>query len=352
MDRLDFEILRAMSPGGEARFWASRRLVDPRITARAIGDQVGISETGARMRLRALAERGYLRGSEVWPNPSLFDVSIVTADLPVRTGEEAARLLEELALVDGVTFARDLMDEEDRRVRVYFVSDTPQETARRSALLKRLTPRGGLRGPTPYWVPPCESPLTRLDWKILRALRARPDAPLRELAELLGVGLKTTARRYHHLLETRACWWTSNALSEEVPAALLAIACRGPAERAEVARAIVPIAAPWMPVAADGFGVPPSENSSDLVGLVLFETPRALEATVRRVQSVAGVVAVRRSFALGSASFPRWFDARIAERLGPEPGMTRRPTTGRSTPRTRAPDRGTEGGPRSATPPG
>ena len=163
MDALDFAILRRLSPDGEARFWGTRRLIDPRVSAREVGDAVGISETGARARLRSLAERGYLRGLQVWPNPSLFGASLASVEIPVTDTRQVAKLFAELSLVEGVTFARDLLDETDRKVRVFFVSDNPTAAARRVGLLRRLSPSGSIRGPDPYWIPPCTKELTGLD---------------------------------------------------------------------------------------------------------------------------------------------------------------------------------------------
>ncbi|HXW67485.1 MAG TPA: winged helix-turn-helix transcriptional regulator [Thermoplasmata archaeon] len=313
MDEIDLRIYRFLSGDGLVRFWGSRRVLDPRVSAREIAERVGLSEAGVRARLKALKDRGYLRGREVWLNPSLFGGSLAYVEIPIHGPEEAARLFDELALVDAVTFARDLLDEEDRKLRAYFVTESEASSARRVALLRRLAAGAPIRGPSAYWVPPCDRALTSLDWKLLGALRARPDATLAGVARAAGLGLKTTARRFRQLLDSRACWWTANSASEELPLALLSIGIADAPSRAPVAAAIARAEASWMPVAPDGLGVPPG-SPAPLAGLLPAEAPASLERSVRRVLGLPGVTGVRRTFALGSRSYPGWFDERLSGR--------------------------------------
>ena len=83
VDPLDFSIYRYLSPRGEARFWAGRSIVDPEVPAREIADHVGISENGVRARLRGLAQKGFLKGRAVTPNPGPFGARVFMADLAV-----------------------------------------------------------------------------------------------------------------------------------------------------------------------------------------------------------------------------------------------------------------------------
>jgi DNA-binding Lrp family transcriptional regulator len=315
VDATDYAIYRSLSPDGLIRFWGARRLVDPRVSAREISEKVGLSEAGVRVRLKGLEERGYLRGRETGINPSLFGVSLVVSEIPVREPHDAEQLLRELALVDGVTFARDILDEKDRAIRVYYVSDTPSATARRTALLRKLAPAPQLRGPSPYWIPPCDRELTRLDWRLLDAFRAHPGATLSELAETVGISLKTAANRFHRLLDSRACWSALSSSSEELPLSLFSIAVREGVDPLVVARAVAGAHPSWMPVAPDGFGLPPEDAAHLVVGLVPAEAPAALEQALRRTLAIDGVANVRRTFALGSATFPQWYDDRLAAQI-------------------------------------
>ncbi|MFZ0831056.1 MAG: winged helix-turn-helix transcriptional regulator [Thermoplasmata archaeon] len=317
MDPLDFAIYRYLSPGGEARFWAGRRVIDPTIPAREIADHVGISENGVRARVRSLTERGFLGPKAVTPNPSLFGVRVFVAEVPVKQTGEVERVLRDLALVEGVIFARDVMDEEERKIRVHFVSDTDSTTTRRAALLRRLSPTGELHAPQPYWTPPCDHELSPLDWRVLHAIWLHPDASIAEIAHSVGISLKTTARRYHQLIESHACWWTPGPTLEEFPLALVWLDLQGPEDREPVAGRIPREAPVWMPVASDGLGLDPTVPSNVIAGLVPADAPAILEKVLRKFAGLPGVTKVRRTFALGSMAYPAWFSEQIASRLRP-----------------------------------
>lgn len=319
MDSLDFAIYRFLSPGGEARFWSGRRVIDPRIPAREIAERVGISENGVRARLRGLAERGFLRGRAVTPNPSLFGARVLVVELPVREAREVEQVLRDLALVDGVVFARDVLDEDERKIRVHFVSDSESTTARRAALLRRLSPSGEIRTPQPYWIPPCDRELSPLDWRVLQAVWHQPDAAVADLAATVGISLKTAARRYHQLIDSKACWWTPGPDAEEFPLALVWVYVRGPEDRDSVAGRILKEAPTWMPVAGDGLGIEPGKTPPSVVGLMPADAPAVLERLLRKFAELPGVTSVRRTFALGSMSYPAWFGDRIAEHARPTP---------------------------------
>lgn len=319
MDATDYRIYRYLSRDGEVRFWASRRVFDPRVTAREIADRVGLSEAGVRLRVQQLKSRRLLGGSEVGVNPALFGASVVVAEVPVTRPQESERLLRDLAVVEGVLFARDLLDEQSRKVDVYYVSDTPPATARRTALLQRLAPGGSVRGPVPYWLPPCERSLSPLDWRLVLAFRRNPDGTLARFASASHVSRKTAALRYGALLDAAACWWSHASDAEEWPFALLRVALAPGVERARIARDVARVNDLWIPVADDGLGVAPTSVAAPLAGLVPVDRPAALERAVRATLAVEGVSDVRRTFGLGSASYPAWTDEQLAHRV-PRPG--------------------------------
>jgi DNA-binding Lrp family transcriptional regulator len=315
MDPIDFAIYRYLSPGGEARFWAGRRVIDPTIPAREIAERVGISENGVRARLKSLAERGYVGPKSVVPNPSLFGAGIYIAEIPVKEAPDVDKVLRDLSLVDGVVFARDVMDEDERKIRVHFVSESDSTVARRAALLRRLSPSGQLRPPQAYWIPPCDHELTSLDWRVLSAVWRHPDASIADIGDAVGISLKTTARRFHQLIDSKACWWTPGPDLEEFPLALIWVYVNGPGDRDSVAGKVAKEAPAWMPVASDGLGLEPAASPTLLAGLVPADAPTVLERLVRKLAGLPGVTRVRRTFALGSASYPAWFDDQIGARL-------------------------------------
>jgi DNA-binding Lrp family transcriptional regulator len=319
VDLLDFAIYRFLSPAGEARFWGGRRLIDPTMPAKEIASHVGISENGVRARLRGLATKGFLRGTTVIPNPSLFGAQLFVAEIPVQDVSEVDRVLRDLSLVDGVIFARDTLDEGDRHIRAHFVSESEATTVRRATLLRRLAPTDRIRGPQRYWIPACGRELSPLDWKMLHALWSHPDAKIAETARTLKISPKTAAQRYHRLIDSRACWWTHGPDSEEFPLALVFIEVRDASHRDDVSNKVRKEAAAWMPVAGDGLGFEPGTPLTWVAGLVPADAPVVLERLVRKCAGIPGVVKVRRTFPLGSAMYPQWFGDRIGEHVRARP---------------------------------
>lgn len=315
MDPLDFATYRFLSQGGEARFWAGRRVIDPRITPREIAERVGISESGVRTRMHHLAEQGFLKDKSVIPNPSLFGKRVFVADLLIRQSGEVDRILHDLSLVEGVLFARDIMDEEERKIQVYFVSESDSTASRLGALLGRLSPTGRPVVPQPYYTPPCNRELSRLDWRVLICVWRHPDATFVDIVNTVGISLKTVARSYHQLIDSRACWWTHGPASEEFPLALVRVDLRSPENLGLILEWIRKEAVAWMPVASDGFGLEPESVPTVLVGLVPADVPTVLERFLRKLAGVEGAARVRRTFALGSAAYSTWFADQIAGRL-------------------------------------
>ncbi len=315
MDAVDYEIYRHLSPDGRIRFWASRRIIDPRVSARQIAEAVGLSEAGVRLRLKNLRAEGLLRGSEVTLNPSLFGAAIVVADVPVRSPRESEQLFRDLAVADGMVFARDLLDEEERKVHVYYVADAPAATARRTSLVRRLSPTGEVRGPTPYWIPAGPDSLTRLDWRLLAAFRRFPDGSLGRFAAEARTSARTATRRFSVLLDAHACWWSHSPDSEEWPLALLTVSLEESADPAAEAAEVRRQTGGWMPVAEDGLGLDPARSVRTIAGLVPVDRPAALERLVRRLLELDGVANVRRTFGLASATYPQWMEEQLGARL-------------------------------------
>ncbi len=315
VDRLDFAIYRYLSPDGAARFWGGRRVIDPRVGAREIADRVGASETAVRSRLRSLREGGYLADSAVWPNPSLFGTRLHVAEIPVAEVGASRALFDDLGLVEGVTFARDVLDERDRSVHVYFVGDSAATVARRAGLLRRLAARSELRGPRPYFVPPATRELSPLDWKVVDAVRRAPEASLQALSGVLRVSLKTTGLRYRALLDAGAIWWTHGATSAELPLALLTATAADGTDPDPIAAQVATDGSDWIPIASNGRGLEPDAPRIDFAGLQWADSPAAVESAAQRLLDRPGVRGVRRTFALGSRMYPDWFDAQLERRL-------------------------------------
>jgi DNA-binding Lrp family transcriptional regulator len=322
VDARDFAVLRWLSIDGVARFWGSRRVLDPRVTARQIARKVGLSETSVRTRLKSLEGRGLIRGHELWPNPSLFGAKVLMAEVRVRTTRDVARLFEEFALVDGVLLARDFLDLEMRRLQVYYVADTPADTQRRTALLRRLAQPESMTGPVPVFTPPGPTDLGPLDWSVLAAMGRHPDYGVARIADEVGVSLKTAARRFHRLLDDRACWYVPGPDTEDGPWAFVQVRCTDRAARDAVAERLPRMFESWMPLAPESGTRPDADPEREFSGLLLMESLAQLERGIRTLEAVPGVESAYRGFALGTRTYPSWFRRQIEGRIRARPSGT------------------------------
>jgi len=319
MDAVDFAVYRFLSPGGVARFWAGRRVIDPRITPREVAERVGISESGVRARLQHLSERGFLRDRTVVPNASLFGKRVFVTDLVVKQSGEVDQILRDLSLVDGVVFVRDVLDEDERKIQVYFVADSDAAASRFSALLGRLSSGRPSAERRHYHIPPCDRGLSPLDWKVLGHLLTQPGATYAGIAGSVGISERTAARIYRQLIDSRACWWTHGPASEEFPLALVTVNLRDAKDLDHVVGWILQEGHPWMPVARDGFGLDAERSERVLAGLAPADLPTVLERFLRGLAAAEGVVGLRRTFALGSAIYPTWFSDQVRLHVAARP---------------------------------
>ena len=208
MDDIDLGIVRWMYPDGTWVPWG----VDPRITPAQIGRRIGLGRTAVWARMRQWAREGFLETWVAGPNIRLFAAGILAVDLHITDPVDAKRILEELELVGGVTYAGvgfgDASSSESvEQVSVCFVDDYPAAVARRMRLFRRLSTAGVVDGPYEFRVPTVSRQLSALDWRIIAVLRAKPRASLSRVAGLLGITLKTLVRRRDALLESRAIWY-------------------------------------------------------------------------------------------------------------------------------------------------
>jgi DNA-binding Lrp family transcriptional regulator len=316
MDVVDFAIFRSLCvKGGGARFYGARTVMDPRISAREVAESVGISPSAVRTRLARWQTEGLLKGYEVWPNPDLFGVHLMSVEIPLEGTHPASAVFDELKLVDGVLFARDAIDEDRRVVIVNFVHDTPIGTERRVRLIARLSPRKSVDPPRPAWLPPSTASLSPLDWRIVRAFRRNPLLPLPQAAREVGVSLKTIGHRYHRLLDHDAAWWTISVSNSMVPAVYVHIAFED-ASSAETAAASLGAQFPgWIPARSGGFGFPPEPQPKNLVAVFPLAAPSGVNDILRAIHGLPGVVSVRRRFPGDTACYREWFDARIEDQI-------------------------------------
>jgi DNA-binding Lrp family transcriptional regulator len=192
---LDFDILREMYRVGGIAFG-----FDPRESPERIARRLKVGAATVRRRITAWRDRGFFLGYDVLPHPALLGGRFVarTLEFPKLIDQDAA--IQSLGLIDGVV---QIDSARTTLLAAYFVDSAAQSERR----LKQIQATPGVKeiGPElPFDFAACTRKMSRADWRLLQALRRRPEATVAELAASVGQSTRTTSRRYEDLLEENA----------------------------------------------------------------------------------------------------------------------------------------------------
>ena len=199
MDPLDLDILRETSRG-RVMWWGS---LDPRISIREVARRLKVDPTTVWNRLRAWQREGFLLGYSVVPNPTLFKAGLAGGSVKISDSRAKERFFKDFGLVEGSAFA---VDQVGPWVVVMFVFQSPRGLERSAGLTRRLAGVAEMEPCIPFRCPETTAKPSRMDWRILEALRSNPTADLASCARGIGITPKTFARRYNALVRDRAVW--------------------------------------------------------------------------------------------------------------------------------------------------
>lgn len=306
MDATDLAIYRELTRG-RVFFWAS---LDPRISAERIAEKLGLGANTVRARLKGWRESGFLQRTEVLPHPALLGLKLGSGSIRVDDVRAKPTVLEDLALVPGALASLDhvgcwmafsVLGESDAAL------DRVRRLAAKLPGVDEVTPCRALAPP-----PPARA-LKRLDWEIMRALRAAPDQPLRKIAATVGITPKTFGKRYGDLVRDRAALFIPvidpGSLAGVV--ARYVVIPRAGADRAKIlarARAL-----DRLMDAFDASSIVPMPDPLIDVWLHL-ENPHAAEEMQREILAWPEVEGVELVFPVRQAFFTGWLDEVIEAR--------------------------------------
>ncbi len=311
-EELDVAILREM--------YRDRRVgltgIDPRLNASRVARSLGIGRNRVAGRLRGWRTSGFLRRYAVWLHPGLL--GWVGGFLNLRVGHPRGKpgLLEQLALVDGVLSAVVLLG---GWVSVTVIAPDRPSLQRRWELLRRLT--GVVEAePLDVWnVPLARTSLTPLELRIVRALRAAPEATIHDIARAVGISTRTMTRKYSALLDDGSVWFVPlfDFSAFPFPVVMVSASFRpdgDPARWAGAVRARYPLAVGG----STSFLEPRSSTESALL-YVLLPSPAQLEDLERTAEAVPGVDQIDLSVLVRVVDFPEWYDRHLAQLAGAGP---------------------------------
>lgn len=318
VDDLDLDILRWMYPGGVWSPWGT----DPRITVAEIASHVGLNRTAVWARLCKWRKVGFWDGFETQVNCRIFGAGVLMVSFQVADSAQGWELLDRTGAIEGVMWASlhfgdSLVARNVEYVLVTMVADTRANHLRRMRALRRLSPTGVVDGPLAFEPPPCSRTLSRLDWRILSAMVARPNSSAAQLAADVGVSLKTLDHHRSMLIDGRVVFSTPRLDWSKMSCLAVNLYCKSSEDGQGAARALECRLPHSIPVSLDGFNGPDQEIKSRKVFtfMVPAHSPHAIPTLVRDLSRLPGVTLVLPELWGPRRGFPAWATARIAEHL-------------------------------------
>lgn len=308
VDKLDVEILRRTAVGP---FVPGPH--DPKKTsASGLARSLKVSVETVRRRQRALQTSGLVPARVAWPNFRHLGLRAATYHFHIADGVRKGDVLRRVAALDRVIDVFSMMGPHMCVDLCYADED---DLARRISAIQAVT-----RGPPPaaffeYPLPPPGRGLSRIDWRILAALRPDADLGLDDVATSVGVSRRTVKRRLDALLNRGAldivAAFDPGRLEGQLLVYLL-LRTRARAGSVETKAVVNAFKHRWVAQWS------PPDASVGHVVLVLV-APSAGGAEEARLEAES-LPQVERAEALvfdGAAADTEWIDREIASRAGP-----------------------------------
>lgn len=305
MDALDLKIIREMGI----------RPYGPRPQDIAAGEEAAIAKRLAidlktvKSRVARMEESGFLSGYQVVPNLGLLRLKATAYLYRIPDADGKAAALARVALVDGLLEVHDFLGTA-ACIDVTYAS--PHELASKVRLVSEF-----MRDPAPVrfyerHLPAVARDIGSLDWRLIQALRRRARRPLAEVADELGVTLKTVRRRFDRLAEEGSIFVApmldpSRASGLVLFELLVYTSPNAPTSTlGDVLRAL-----------DDNHVyhyVPASAALGNFDVLLFAQSVAQVEELRKRAKDVSGVARVDALLFQGWSDYSQWLDARIAER--------------------------------------
>src|SRR3990170_8059123 len=192
MDSLDLRIVREMG----FRPYGTRPQDPMRFKPSYLAKRTGVEPETVKARLARMEDAGFIRFYQMYPNFRHFGLHGSAYLFRVPDDDRKAEAIEKVEPIEGLVEIHDFFGPE---MCVDVSHRGPEDLSRKLRLLAEFT---GDAAPIPFYerqMPSVRRALTPLDWRILKALRRRGRRPLAEVADEVGVSLRTVRRRFDRM---------------------------------------------------------------------------------------------------------------------------------------------------------
>jgi DNA-binding Lrp family transcriptional regulator len=312
LDVKDLQILRLMGVQPFADWPREQDHLKPSYFAK----HLGLSVEAAKARVRRMEKDGIIAGYEVYPNFSLLGYTCVgfLFHLP---RPATAQTMADLQAVDGVGIVERYLGP---AIRVDLFERSPSAMDRRVQLVSRILGATDHSRYAAYPSSPVARKPTRLDWRIIQALRGRATRPLGDVADELGVNARTVTRHFDRLWAEGSIDTVARLNTGNVPGHLFAnVAIRftqvPPA--AVTQRLHKEFEEQWAYCWS-----PPDREVANLVMGLAFRSPSHMQETVDRIRTMPDVADVEGLLSAQSTTNEAWLTEALqrAAHAAPDPG--------------------------------
>lgn len=266
-------------------------------------------------RMARMERDGVIAAFDVQPNLALLGLASRTYAFPFQARADRAKILERLIAIDGMLAYVDYLTD---WVTTTFAYANESEHAERLGQVRAVL--GGLEPDTWFELAP-QAPareLTRLDWRVVRALRGDARAPLSDLAERVGISTKTVQRHLDRLAAEGA-FSTFARLHEKSLDELLMCSLIVTVDMARVGDAMGELHGKLLADAWAHCSAPLIQAGVHYDLIAAPRTPRGLAELLEATAKIPGVLDVRGHLATSVTWTPRWLDAQIDVRIAALP---------------------------------
>lgn len=194
MDPVDIQIIRTM---GLRPYGHAPQNVD-HLRPSFIAARLGVEPETIKARLARMEAAGFIRFYQVYPNFRHLGLQASAYLFRVPDEDRKAEAFRRIEPIDGLVEIHNFLGAE---MCVDISYRNPTDLSKKLRLLSDFT---GDPGPTPFYerhMPDAKKPLSRLDWRILKALRYRARRPLSKVAAEVNASVKTVRRRFDRMAE-------------------------------------------------------------------------------------------------------------------------------------------------------
>lgn len=303
MDAKDLKILRLMGVQPFADWPRDQDHLRPSYFAK----QLGMSVEAAKARVRRLEKEGIVSGYEVYPNSSHLGYMCVGYLFHLQRPATAQTMLD-LQAIDGIgTIERYL----GSAIGLDLFEKSPAALERRVQLVSRILGATHNARYASYPSAPVARRPTRLDWRIIHALRGRATRPLPEVAQELGVSARTVSRHYDRLWAEGSIDTVVRLNTGNVPSLLFAnvfIRFKQVPPATVTQRLHKEFDSQWAYCWS-----PPDRDIANLVMGLVFHSPSHMQETVDRVRAMPDVADADILLSAQSTSNEAWLTEAIAQ---------------------------------------